>query len=54
MNPKAKLVPYGILNVLTGLVTFFFGHSLETSDFITDCIENWNGEILDSVDKAIE
>jgi len=23
MNPKAKLVPYGILNVLTGLLTFF-------------------------------
>ncbi len=41
MNPKAKLVPYGILNVLTGLVTFFFGSSLETSDFIADCIENW-------------
>ena len=23
MNPKAKLVPYGILNVLTGFLTFF-------------------------------
>ena len=23
MNPKAKLVPYGILNVMTGLLTFF-------------------------------
>ena len=41
MNPTAKLVPYGILNVLTGLLTFFFGHSLETSDFIADCIESW-------------
>lgn len=40
MNPDAKLVPYGILNVLTGLLTFFFGSSLETSDFIADCIEN--------------
>ena len=25
MNPKLKLVPYGILNVLSGLVTFFSG-----------------------------
>jgi len=41
MNPTAKLVPYGILNVLTGLLTFFFGSSLETSDFIADCIESW-------------
>lgn len=41
MNPEEKLVPYGILNVLTGLLTFFFGSSLETSDFIADCIENW-------------
>ena len=38
MNPDEKLVPYGILNVLTGLLTFFFGSSLETSDFIADCI----------------
>jgi hypothetical protein len=41
MNPTAKLVPYGILNVLTGLLTVFFGSSLETSDFIADCIESW-------------
>ena len=46
MNPKAKLVPYGILNVLTGLLTFFFGTSLETSDFIADSIESWWRENL--------
>lgn len=46
MNPEEKLVPYGILNVLTGLLTFFFGSSLETSDFIADCIENWWKENL--------
>lgn len=46
MNPDEKLVPYGILNVLTGLLTFFFGSSLETSDFIADCIENWWKENL--------
>lgn len=41
MNPIAKLVPYGILNVLTGLFTVFLGTSFETSDFIADCIERW-------------
>jgi len=46
MNPEAKLVPYGILNVLTGFLTFFFGTSIESSDFIADCIENWWKENL--------
>lgn len=41
MNPLAKLVPYGILDVLSGLLTIFFGTSYETSDFIVDCIEQW-------------
>jgi hypothetical protein len=41
MNPIAKLVPYGILEVMSGLLTIFFGTSLETSDFIVDCIEAW-------------
>ena len=41
MNPEIKLVPYGILNVLSGLMTIFFGTSVETSDFIVDCIEMW-------------
>ena len=41
MNPEAKLVPYGILEVLSGLLTIFFGTSHETSDFIVDCIEAW-------------
>jgi len=41
MNPECKLVPYGILNVLTGLLTIFFGTSFETSDFIVDCLEMW-------------
>ena len=29
MNPKAKLVPYGILNVLTGVLTFFLALHLK-------------------------
>jgi len=41
MNPEAKLVPYGILNVLSGLLTIFFGTSFETADFIADCLEAW-------------
>jgi len=41
MNPESKLVPYGILDVLSGLLTIIFGTSCETSDFIVDCIEMW-------------
>ncbi len=41
MNPEAKLVPCGILNVLSGLLTIIFGTSSETSDFIADCPEMW-------------
>jgi Rhodopirellula transposase DDE domain len=38
---KKKLIPYGILNVTTGLLTIFIGTSNETSDFIVDCLEQW-------------
>lgn len=41
MNPKMKLVPYGILDVLSGMLSIFFGTSFETSDFIVDCLEMW-------------
>lgn len=41
MNPSAKLIPFGILNVLSGVLSIFFGTSSETSDFITDCLEIW-------------
>ncbi len=39
MNPEFGPVPYGILNVPSGLLTIFFGTSSETGDFIADCIE---------------
>ena len=39
MNPECRLVPYGILNVLSGLLTIFMGTSSETSDFTVDCTE---------------
>lgn len=41
MSPDDKLVPYGILNVVSGVLTIFFGTSYETSDFIVDCLEGW-------------
>ncbi len=41
MNPECKLVPYGILNIMSGLLSIYFGTSFETSDFIVDCLEAW-------------
>ncbi len=41
MGIKPKLVPFGILEVMAGLVTIIFGTSFETSDFIVDCLEQW-------------
>jgi len=41
MNPESKMTPYGILNVLSGLLTIYLGNSFETSDFISDCVEAW-------------
>lgn len=41
MQPQAKLVPFGILDVVAGLVTFIFGTSIETSDFYFDCLMLW-------------
>ena len=38
---KKKLIPYGILDVTTGLLTIFIGTSNETSDFIVDCLAQW-------------
>jgi len=41
MGIKPKLSPFGILNMMTGLLTIIFGTSFETSDFIADCLEKW-------------
>ena len=41
MQAKQKLVPFGILDVLGGLLTITFGTSRETSDFIADCLQQW-------------
>lgn len=41
MNPIIKSVPFGILAVVSGALSVFFGTSSETSDFTADCIEMW-------------
>ena len=41
MQPKEKLVPFGILEVLAGALTIIYGTSHETSDFIADCLQEW-------------
>lgn len=41
MGSKEKLVPFGVLDVLSGRVTIIFGTSRETSDFIVDCLQKW-------------
>jgi len=40
-EPEHKLVPFGILDVMAGLLTIIFGASRETSDFIVDCLQQW-------------
>ncbi len=44
MDVKGKLIPFGILEVLSGAFTIVFGTSRETSDFIVDCLELWWSE----------
>jgi hypothetical protein len=41
MGIKPKLVPVGILEVMSGFLSIIFGTSFETSDLIVDCIERW-------------
>jgi hypothetical protein len=40
-EPEKKLVPYGILDVISGLLSIFIGTSNGTSDFMADCLEQW-------------
>ena len=42
-DPEAeqKLVPQGILDVTSGLLSIFIGTSNGTSDFMADCLEQW-------------
>jgi transposase len=37
----STLVPFGILNLKTDMLSIYFGNSAETSDFIVDCLTRW-------------
>jgi hypothetical protein len=41
MKPVATMVPFGILEVVSGLLTILFGTTRLTSDFVVDCLEQW-------------
>jgi transposase len=40
-EPEKKLVPQGILDVTSCLLSLFIGTSKGTSDFFADCLEQW-------------
>jgi hypothetical protein len=44
MDVKEKLVPFGILEIASCVLTIIFGTSRETSDFLVDCLELWWAE----------
>ena len=41
MEANGILVPFGILEVKQKQFNVVYGNSLETSDFIVDCLEHW-------------
>jgi hypothetical protein len=41
VKPTAKLVPFGILDVVNGLLSIIFGQFNETTDFIVDALQLW-------------
>ena len=41
MKALATLIPFGILEVASALLTITFGTSRETSDFVVDCLQQW-------------
>ena len=48
---KEKLVPFGVLILLTGALTLIFGHH-ETSDFWGDCLRMWWTSVKDQFPKV--
>ncbi|MFV0486529.1 MAG: ISAzo13-like element transposase-related protein [Vibrio fluvialis] len=48
---KEKLVPFGVLILLTGALTLIFGHH-ETSDFWGDCLRAWWTSVKDQFPKV--
>ena len=41
MKANATLIPFGILELASALLTIIFGTSRETSDFVVDCLQQW-------------
>jgi len=41
MNPEIKMVPFGIFEPTTDHISIVFSTSIETSDFVVDCLELW-------------
>jgi hypothetical protein len=41
MNPDIKMVPFGIFEPTTNHILIVFSTSIETSDFVVDCLELW-------------
>src|SRR4051812_16903849 len=40
-EPERKLVPQGILDLTSGVLSLFIGPSNATSDFLADCLDQW-------------
>src|SRR4051794_18160091 len=49
MDPVATLIPFGILEVLSGVLMILFGTTRLTSDFVVDCLELWWQQRRESV-----
>lgn len=47
MQPKTKLIPFGILNLETSDMHIRFGSSHKTSDFVVDCLHQWWESVAD-------
>ena len=41
LQPKTKLIPFGLLNLETDDLYLAFGVSHKTSDFLVDCLHDW-------------
>jgi len=41
MNPDIKMVPFGVFEPTTNHISIVFSTSIETSDFVVDCLELW-------------
>lgn len=54
--PDTQLVPSGIFEPTNDVLTIIFGTSIETSDFIVDCLEQWweeNKERLSHIGELV-